>query len=101
MSCDEYRRLCPYVRDVEQDWGRAPGNINTFGSELLIQGIALGNVFVGVQPTFGLEGDPMRLMMARSGSPHHGFMAFYTYLSKIWGADAVIHFAMALWSLAW
>jgi magnesium chelatase subunit H len=45
-----------------------------------------------VQPTFGFEGDPMRLMMARSGAPHHGFMAFYTYLSKVFKADGVIHF---------
>jgi magnesium chelatase subunit H len=45
-----------------------------------------------VQPTFGFEGDPMRLMMARSGSPHHGFMAFYTYLSKVLNVDGVIHF---------
>ena len=36
--------------------------------ELLIQGVQLGKVFVGVQPTFGYEGDPMRLMMARSGA---------------------------------
>jgi magnesium chelatase subunit H len=34
----------------------------------------------------------MRLMMARGGSPHHGFMAFHTYLSKIFGVDGVIHF---------
>jgi magnesium chelatase subunit H len=31
-------------------------------------------------------------MMARSGAPHHGFMAFYTYLSQVLNADAVIHF---------
>ena len=68
--------------EVEKEWGTAPGRVNSFGSELLIQGIQLGNVFVGVQPTFGYEGDPMRLMMARSGAPHHGFMAFYTYLSQ-------------------
>jgi magnesium chelatase subunit H len=85
MSADEYRRLCPYVRDVEKDWGAVPSSIG-------IQGLALGNVFIGVQPTFGFEGDPMRLMMARSGSPHHGFMAFYTYLSKVLNADGVIHF---------
>ena len=85
MNVQEYRRLCPYVTDVERDWGRAPGEIN-------IQGLMLGNVFIGVQPTFGYEGDPMRLMMARSGSPHHGFMGFYTYLSKVWNADGVIHF---------
>jgi magnesium chelatase subunit H len=92
MNVQEYRRLCPYVREVESDWGTAPGAINTFGRELLIQGLQLGNIFIGVQPTFGFEGDPMRLMMARSGSPHHGFMAFYTYLSKVFKADGVIHF---------
>jgi magnesium chelatase subunit H len=85
MSADEYRRLCPYVKDVESDWGAVP-------SGLMIQGLTLGNVFVGVQPTFGFEGDPMRLMMARSGSPHHGFMAFYTYLARVLQADGVIHF---------
>jgi magnesium chelatase subunit H len=91
MPVDEYRRLCAHVAEVEDDWGPAPGRINSFGGELLIQGLKLGNVFVGVQPTFGYEGDPMRLMMARSGSPHHGFMAFYTYLEKVFGADAAIH----------
>jgi magnesium chelatase subunit H len=88
----EYRRLCPYVKEVENDWGAAPGSINTFGGNLLVQGLELGNVFVGIQPTFGFEGDPMRLMMARGGTPHHGFMAFYTYLSQVWRADGVIHF---------
>ncbi len=91
MSVAEYRRLCPYVDEVEADWGAAPGRVNSFGRDLLIQGIQLGNVFVGVQPTFGYEGDPMRLMMARSGAPHHGFMAFYTYLSRILNVDAVVH----------
>ena len=85
MSADEYRRLCPYVSEVEGDWGAVPGKIP-------IQGISLANIFIGVQPTFGYEGDPMRMMMARSGSPHHGFMAFYTYLSKVFSADGVIHF---------
>ena len=92
MNVQEYRKLCPYVRDVENDWGPPPGAINSFGNELLIQGLTLGNVFIGVQPTFGFEGDPMRMMMARGGSPHHGFMAFYTYIAKVFNADGVIHF---------
>ncbi|MFN2515097.1 MAG: cobaltochelatase subunit CobN [Pyrinomonadaceae bacterium] len=91
MSVDEYRHLCPYVNEIENEWGAAPGRVNSFGSDLLIQGVHLGKVFVGVQPTFGYEGDPMRLMMARSGAPHHGFMAFYTYLSKVLNIDAAIH----------
>jgi magnesium chelatase subunit H len=91
MSVGEYRRLCPHVDEVEEDWGAAPGRVNSYAGDLLIQGLQLGNVFIGVQPTFGYEGDPMRLMMARSGSPHHGFMAFYTYLSQVLDVDAVVH----------
>jgi magnesium chelatase subunit H len=91
MSADEYRSLCPYVDDIEREWGRAPGTINSNGREILVLGIQLGNVFVGVQPTFGYEGDPMRLLAAESGSPHHGFMGLYTYLEKIFRADAVVH----------
>ena len=91
MSVDEYRRLCPYVDEIENDWGAAPGSVNSFGNDVLIQGLQLGKVFIGVQPSFGYEGDPMRLMMARSGAPHHGFMGFYTYLSKVLDVDAVVH----------
>ena len=91
MSVTEYHKLCPYIKDIERDWGAAPGSINTFGGELLIQGLHLGNVFIGVQPTFGYEGDPMRLMMSRSGAPHHGFMSFYTYLTKVLKTDGIVH----------
>jgi magnesium chelatase subunit H len=91
MSVEEYRQHCPYVEEIEDEWGIAPGSINSFGGELLIQGVQLGQIFLGVQPTFGYEGDPMRLLMARSGAPHHGFMALYTYLEKVFRADALIH----------
>ena len=59
---------------------------------MLIYGRHFGNIFVGIQPTFGYEGDPMRLLYSRSASPHHGFAAYYTYIEKVWGADAVLHF---------
>jgi magnesium chelatase subunit H len=91
MSSDEYRRLCPYAAEIEKEWGPAPGKIDSLGDDILVQGIKCGNVFIGLQPTFGYEGDPMRLLMARSGAPHHGFMAFYTYLQCVFQADAVVH----------
>jgi magnesium chelatase subunit H len=91
MDVNEYLQLCPYADDIEGEWGEAPGTLNAFGGKLLIQGIELGNVFLGIQPTFGYEGDPMRLLMARNGAPHHGFMAFYTYVSRIFQADVVVH----------
>jgi magnesium chelatase subunit H len=91
MTVEQYRELCPYVGDIEREWGPAPGTINSDGRELLIHGVELGSVFIGVQPTFGYEGDPMRMLSAESASPHHGFMALYTYLEKVFSADAIIH----------
>lgn len=92
MSVSEYETLTPYSERLEENWGPPPGHLNSDGQNLLIYGKEFGNVFIGVQPTFGYEGDPMRLLFSRSASPHHGFAAFYTYLERIWGADAVLHF---------
>ena len=92
MSVKEYEALTPYSKRLELSWGAPPGQLNSDGQNLLIYGKHFGNVFIGVQPTFGYEGDPMRLLFSRSASPHHGFAAYYTYLEKIWNADAVLHF---------
>jgi magnesium chelatase subunit H len=92
MSTDEYYELTPYATDLEENWGPAPGNLNSDGQNLVVYGKEFGNVFIGVQPSFGYEGDPMRLLFAKSASPHHGFAAYYTFLEKIFKADAVLHF---------
>jgi magnesium chelatase subunit H len=92
MSVPEYEALTPYSHRLEENWGAPPGHLNTDGENLLVFGKHFGNVFIGVQPTFGYEGDPMRLLFSRSASPHHGFAAYYTYLEQIWQADAVLHF---------
>ena len=92
MSVEQYERLTPYSVRLEENWGPPPGHLNSDGQNLLVYGKHFGNVFIGVQPTFGYEGDPMRLLFSRSASPHHGFAAYYTYLNQIWKADAVLHF---------
>merc|ERR1712176_974176 len=92
MSVPEYKKLCLYEEALEENWGPAPGTLNTNGEDLLIFGKEFGNVFIGVQPTFGYEGDPMRLLFSKSASPHHGFAAYYTFVEHIFKADAVLHF---------
>ena len=62
LQVDEYEKLCEYSEALEENWGKPPGNLNSNGQELLIYGKQFGNVFIGVQPTFGYEGDPMRLL---------------------------------------
>ncbi len=92
MPVQEYEALTPYAKRLEASWGPPPGHLNSDGQNLLVYGKHYGNVFIGVQPTFGYEGDPMRLLFSRSASPHHGFAAYYTYLERIWQADALLHF---------
>ncbi|XP_031127328.1 magnesium-chelatase subunit ChlH, chloroplastic [Ipomoea triloba] len=92
MNVREYQKLTPYATALEENWGKPPGNLNSDGENLLVYGKQYGNVFIGVQPTFGYEGDPMRLLFSKSASPHHGFAAYYSFVEKIFGADAVLHF---------
>jgi magnesium chelatase subunit H len=88
----DYRRLFPHHTAIEPFWGRAPGELLNDGRSFHILGKQLGNIFVGMQPSFGYERDPMRLLMAKDAAPHHGFAAFYTWVEQLFGADAVLHF---------
>ena len=62
MSVAEYEELTPYSHRLEENWGPPPGQLNTDGQNLLVYGRPLEMCFIGVQPTFGYEGDPMRLL---------------------------------------
>jgi magnesium chelatase subunit H len=92
LSLNEYRERFPWYEEIEQYWGHAPGELLTDGQSFYILGEHFGNVFVAMQPSFGYERDPMRLLMGKDASPHHGFAAFYTWLDQVYQADAVVHF---------
>jgi magnesium chelatase subunit H len=92
MNVREYQSLTSYASLLEENWGKPPGHLNSDGENLLVYGKQYGNIFIGVQPTFGYEGDPMRLLFSKSASPHHGFAAYYSFVEKIFQADAVLHF---------
>ncbi len=77
---------------IEGQWGPAPGKTLSDGSSIFILGAQFGKVFVGLQPGFGYEGDPMRLLFERGFAPTHAFSAFYRYLREDFGAHAVLHF---------
>ncbi len=92
LDVNEYRRLFLWHTEIEPYWGYAPGELLTDGRNFHILGAEFGNIFVGIQPSFGYERDPMRLLMGKDASPHHGFAAYYTWLDHIFDADAVVHF---------
>jgi magnesium chelatase subunit H len=90
-AADHVRRE-RYLKDIESQWGPAPGKQQSDGGSIFVLGERFGNVFVGVQPAFGYEGDPMRLLFEKGFAPTHAFSAFYRYLREDFGAHVVLHF---------
>ncbi|NMG17982.1 cobaltochelatase subunit CobN, partial [Brasilonema bromeliae] len=80
---------------IEKQWKSLTSTgIKTYGDEFHIGGVQVGNVWIGVQPPLGLQGDPMRLMFERDLTPHPQYAAFYKWLQNEFAADAVVHFGM-------
>ncbi|MCB1672724.1 MAG: magnesium chelatase subunit H [Gammaproteobacteria bacterium] len=92
ITVDDHVRGQPWLQEIEAQWGPAPGKEQTDGRNLFILGERFGNVLVGIQPAFGYEGDPMRLLFERGFAPTHAFAAFYRYLDSGFGAHSVLHF---------
>ncbi len=84
----------PWLAEVEAAWGPAPGRHQSDGRGVFVLGHRFGNVFVGVQPVFGYEGDPMRLLFERNFAPTHAFVTFYRWLRAEFRADVLLHFGM-------
>ncbi len=92
IPANDHVKREPHLRELEKVWGPAPGRAQSDGTGIFVLGRQFGNVFVGVQPNFGYEGDPMRLLFEGSFAPTHAFSAFYRWIREDFGADAVLHF---------
>jgi magnesium chelatase subunit H len=92
IPADDHVRREPHLAEIEAQWGPAPGRLLSDGRSIFVLGAEFGNVFVGLQPGFGYEGDPMRLMFEGGLAPTHAFSAFYRWLREDFGANAVLHF---------
>jgi magnesium chelatase subunit H len=92
IPVDDHIRRERRLSEIEGQWGPAPGKALSDGGSIFVLGAQFGNVFVGLQPGFGYEGDPMRLLFERGFAPTHAFSAFYRYLREDFGAHAVLHF---------
>ncbi|MEM9168563.1 MAG: magnesium chelatase subunit H [Pseudomonadota bacterium] len=92
IPVDDYVRREPRLEAIEAQWGAAPGRQQTNGRTIHVYGVRVGGVLIAVQPAFGYEGDPMRLLFEQGFTPTHAFSAFYRYLREDFDADAVLHF---------
>ena len=83
------------AQKVESQWGNLgnPSHLSVSGEgNYVVSGLQFGNVWIGVQPLLGVEGDPMRLLFERDLTPHPQYAAFYSWLQNGFEADAVLHF---------
>jgi magnesium chelatase subunit H len=92
IPADDHVRRERHLAQIEAQWGPAPGRQQSDGSRIFVLGERFGNVFVGIQPAFGYEGDPMRLLFEHGFAPTHAFSAFYRWLREDFGAHAALHF---------
>jgi magnesium chelatase subunit H len=92
IPADEHVRREPHLAAIERQWGAAPGRQQSDGTTIHVLGARFGNVFVGIQPAFGIEGDPVRLLFDQRFAPTHAFSAFYRWLREDFAAHAVLHF---------
>ncbi|WP_225971429.1 magnesium chelatase subunit H [Polynucleobacter paneuropaeus] len=92
VDANDHIKREPWLKEIESQWGPAPGTFLSNGSSIFILGKQFGNVFVALQPGFGYEGDPMRLLYEKGFAPTHAFSAFYRYIREDFAASAVLHF---------
>ena len=92
ISTDDHVRSQNWLGEIEKQWGASPGRQQSDGRGIFVLGAQFGHVFVGIQPAFGYEGDPMRLLFEGSFAPTHAFAAFYRWIREDFGAHAVLHF---------
>jgi magnesium chelatase subunit H len=92
ISADDHVRRERWLPQIEAQWGPAPGKQLSNGQSIMVLGKQFGNVLICVQPSFGYEGDPMRLLFEQGLAPTHAFSAFYRYLREDFEAHAVLHF---------
>ncbi len=92
IRADDHVAREPWLEEIENAWGPAPGRQLSDGANVLVLGAQFGNVFIGLQPGAGYEGDPMRLLFEKGFAPTHAFSAFYRWIREDFGAHAFVHF---------
>jgi magnesium chelatase subunit H len=92
IAAEDHVQRETWLQEIEAQWGPAPGRQLSNGQSIFVLGKQWGNVLVCVQPSFGYEGDPMRLLFQKGLAPTHAFSAFYRYLREDFQAHAVLHF---------
>ncbi|ACF13750.1 magnesium chelatase, H subunit [Chloroherpeton thalassium ATCC 35110] len=97
VTHDEFRNMTTEGEreKINARWDSFPGDIAPAAEDkVYIGGLTFGNIYIGVQPRLGIQGDPMRLLFDKENTPHHQYISFYRWLSRKFMADGIIHVGM-------
>jgi cobaltochelatase CobN len=80
-------------KEMQDRWGRPPGEAYVHHNAIALAGLTLGNVFVALQPPRGYGMDPNAIYHVPDLPPTHNYHALYRWLRdpQGWNADAIIH----------
>ncbi|MDC6383398.1 cobaltochelatase subunit CobN [Pseudomonas graminis] len=96
MAMDEYLAAFQELPEANRDavmarWGAPQTDPMCREGRMMIAGLRFGMTFVGIQPARGYNVDHSAVYHDPDLVPPHGYLAFYFWLRKRYGAHAVIH----------
>jgi cobaltochelatase CobN len=96
MALDEYLKAFGHLPAANREaviarWGSPEADPMFRGGRMMIAGLRFGLTFVGIQPARGYQVDASAVYHDPDLVPPHGYLAFYFWLRKTYGAHAVVH----------
>jgi len=77
-------------------WGEPPGDIMVYENNgekfIVIPYVMCGNIILAPQPMRGKDQNSEAMFTDTAVPPTHQYIAFYMWMNKVFGADALIHF---------
>jgi cobaltochelatase CobN len=100
--CHQSMAMADYLRAFEQlptanreavtaRWGLPDADPMCRSGRMMVAGVRFGLTFVGIQPARGYQVDASAVYHDPDLVPPHGYLAFYFWLRKEYGAHALIH----------
>ena len=77
--------------EVTARWGEPEGDPFIAGNVFALPLARFGDTLVGIQPARGYNIDPKDTYHSLDLVPPHGYLAFYAFLRKHYGAHAIVH----------
>ncbi|CAM3133119.1 cobaltochelatase subunit CobN [Pseudomonas floridensis] len=96
MALDEYLEAFDALPEANREavnarWGAPHADPMFRSGRMMVAGIRFGLTFVGIQPARGYQVDHSAVYHDPDLVPPHGYLAFYFWLRKAYGAHAVVH----------